>query len=124
MAQLILSNGETLVDQCWLDDARVTIGRAKGNRIAVNDPSVAETHASISHVGRDYSLEDLRGMVLSVNGSPEIFLTHLDELGPAVVEPRRGVFRLYFVDATHDASGVALGRIGVLGSGGSPGDGN
>ena len=39
MAKLILSNGETIVDQCWLDDTRVTIGRAKGNRIAVNDPA-------------------------------------------------------------------------------------
>lgn len=50
----------------------------------------------------------------------DVFLTHLDELGPAVVEPRRGVFRLYFVDATHDAMGVvSLGRLGILGSGGS-----
>jgi hypothetical protein len=55
----------------------------------------------------------------------DVFLTHLDELGPSIVEPRRGVFRLYFLDATHDATGVtALGRLGVLGSGGSPNVGN
>ena len=94
MAKLILSNGDTIVDQCWLDDARVTIGRAKGNRIAVNDPSVAETHASISHVGRDYILEDLRGMALNVNGSPmrRRILQHND-----VIE--LGTFHLRFVDS-------------------------
>ena len=94
MAKLILSSGETIVDQCWLDDARVTIGRAKGNRIAVNDPSVAETHASISHVGRDYILEDLRGLGLNVNGSPmrRRILQHND-----VVE--LGTFSLRFVDS-------------------------
>jgi Inner membrane component of T3SS, cytoplasmic domain len=94
MAKLILSNGETIVDQCWLDDARVTIGRAKGNRIAVNDPSVAETHASISHVGRDYILEDLRGMALNVNGSlmRRRILQHND-----VIE--LGTFNLRFVDS-------------------------
>ena len=94
MAKLILSSGETIVDQCWLDDARVTIGRAKGNRIAVNDPSVAETHASISHVGRDYILEDLRGMALNVNGSltRRRILQHND-----VIE--LGTFHLRFVDS-------------------------
>ena len=94
MAKLILSSGETIVDQCWLDDARVTIGRAKGNRIAVDDPSVAEAHASISHVGRDYILEDLRGMALSVNGSPmrRRILQHND-----VIE--LGTFHLRFVDS-------------------------
>ena len=94
MAKLILSSGETIVDQCWLDNARVTIGRARGNRIAVNDPSVAETHASISHVGRDYILEDLRGMALNVNGSlmRRRILQHND-----VIE--LGTFQLRFVDS-------------------------
>jgi hypothetical protein len=104
MAKLILSSGETIVDQCWLDDARITIGRAKGNRIAVNDPSVAETHASISHVGRDYILEDLRGMTLSVNGSPirHRILQHND-----VIE--LGTFNLRFVDSK-SSSDIELER--------------
>ena len=94
MAKLILSHGDTIVDQCWLDDARVTIGRAKGNRVAVNDPSVAETHASISHVGRDYILEDLRGLALNVNGAPmrRRILQHND-----VIE--LGTFQLRFIDS-------------------------
>jgi len=94
MAKLILSNGETIVDQCWLDDGRITIGRAKGNRISVNDPAVGETHASISSVGHDYILEDLRGMTLSVNGTAmqRRILQHND-----VVE--LGTFSLRFVDS-------------------------
>jgi hypothetical protein len=47
----------------------------------------------------------------------DAFLTHLDELGPAAVEVSPGVFRLYYVDATHDATPTfTLGRLGVLGS--------
>ena len=94
MAKLILSSGETIVDQCWLDETRVTIGRAKGNRVAVNDPSVAETHASISRVGRDYILEDLRGMALDVNGMPvrRRILQHNDVIA-------LGTFNLRFVDS-------------------------
>ena len=94
MAKLILSNGETIVDQCWLDDARVTIGHAKGNRIVVDDPGVAETHASIAHVGHDYILEDLRGLALTVNGTAmrRRILQHND-----VIE--LGTFHLRFVDS-------------------------
>ena len=45
------------------------------------------------------------------------FLSHLDELGPAAIETAGGVFRLYYVDATHDAEGTfTLGRLGVFGS--------
>jgi hypothetical protein len=48
----------------------------------------------------------------------DAFLTHLDELGPAAVELESGVFRLYYVDATHDATPTfSLGRLGVFGSG-------
>jgi hypothetical protein len=43
----------------------------------------------------------------------DVFLTHLDELAPSVIEPAGGVFRLYFIDGL----GGALGRLGVLGSG-------
>ena len=47
----------------------------------------------------------------------ESFLTHLDELGPATIETAPGVFRLYYVDARHDATPTfTLGRLGVLGS--------
>jgi len=45
------------------------------------------------------------------------FLTHRDELGPAAIETANGEFRLYYVDATHDATpAFTLGRLGVFGS--------
>jgi hypothetical protein len=50
----------------------------------------------------------------------DTFLTHLDELGPATVEPASGTFRMYYVEATHDANPIPafqLGRLGILGSG-------
>jgi pSer/pThr/pTyr-binding forkhead associated (FHA) protein len=86
MAKLVLSRSEAIVDQCFLDDARVTIGRAVGNRIVVDDPAVGDAHAAISAVGHDYILEDVCGMPLAVNGTPtrRRILQHGDvvELGP------------------------------------------
>ncbi len=47
----------------------------------------------------------------------EAFLDHRDELGPAAVDTGDDRFFLYYVDATHDMSGMfQLGRLGVLGS--------
>jgi hypothetical protein len=43
----------------------------------------------------------------------DVFLTHLDELGPATIETTSGVYRLYYVEARQPT----LGRLGVLGSG-------
>lgn len=70
MAKLVLSQSGSVVDQCFLDDARVTIGRASGNRIRVDDPAIGDTHATISAVGHDYILEDIGGAPLAVNGTP------------------------------------------------------
>jgi Inner membrane component of T3SS, cytoplasmic domain len=108
MAKLILSNGEAIVDQCWLDDARVTIGQGKGNRIAVNDPSVGQTHAAISAVGHDYILEDLRGMELTVNGTAmrRRILQHNDVVA-------LGAFSLRFVDSK-SSSEIDLERTMLL----------
>lgn len=47
----------------------------------------------------------------------EAFLDHHDELGPAVVETSDERFLMYYVDATHDMSGMfQLGRLDVFGS--------
>lgn len=94
MPKLILSNGETVVDQCWIEDARITIGRGKGNSISVEDPAVADSHASISAVGHDYILEDLRGMTQTVNGIPmrRRILQHNDVIV-------LGAFNLRYVDS-------------------------
>lgn len=48
----------------------------------------------------------------------EVFLEHRDELAPATVERAPGSFRLYFVDATHDATPTFTpGRLRALGAG-------
>lgn len=94
MPKLILSNGDMVVDQCWIDGGRITIGRAKGHRIAIDDPAVAESHCSISAVGHDYILEDLRGLTLDVNGAPvrRRILQHNDVV-------QLGTFNLRYVDS-------------------------
>ena len=95
MAKLVLSTKGAIVDQCWLDDARVTIGRGTGNRIVVDDPAVGEAHASVSAVGHDYILERLgSGSGIAVNGTPmqRRILQHGD-----VIE--LGEFRLKYVDS-------------------------
>jgi len=51
----------------------------------------------------------------------DVFLTHLDELAPGVVESSPDRFVLYFVDATHDDTQTFLGQLRLLGSGGSVG---
>ncbi len=104
MAKLVLSNEGTVVDQCFLDRDRVTIGRAAGNRIVVDDPAVGDEHAAISAVGNDYILEDLRGGTgLPVNGSvtPRRILQHNDVVA-------LGAFSLRYVDTK--ASEIDLDR--------------
>jgi hypothetical protein len=65
MAKLVLSTGGTIVHQCFLEQARITVGREAGNTIVVDDPAVSRAHAAITAVGNDYILEDLH----SVNGT-------------------------------------------------------
>jgi hypothetical protein len=70
MAKLVLSTEGAVVDQCFMDDALVTIGRGAYNRIVVDDPAIGVRHASISAVGHDYILEDLgSGAGIPVNGA-------------------------------------------------------
>src|SRR5262245_4154603 len=105
MAKLVLSNGGAIVDQCFLDDRRVTIGRGAGNRMVVDDPAVAETHAAISSVGHDYILEGLaKGGGILVNGRPtqRHILQHNDVIA-------LGVFHLRYVD-TRASSEIDLER--------------
>jgi hypothetical protein len=105
MAKLVLSSGGAIVDQRFLDDRRVTIGRGAGNKIVVDDPAVAQTHAAISAVGHDYILEDLAHQGgIAVNGKPtqRHILQHND-----VIE--LGVFHLRYID-TKASSEIDLER--------------
>lgn len=94
MAKLVLSSGGAIVDQWFLDDARVTVGRAADNRIVVNDAAIGERHAAIVPVGHDYILEALASGGVPVNGRAlgRHILQHND-----VIE--LGEFHLRFVDS-------------------------
>jgi pSer/pThr/pTyr-binding forkhead associated (FHA) protein len=65
MAKLVLSTGELIVCQCFIDKERLTVGRDAGNSIVVDDPAVSREHAAIVPLGNDHILEDLE----SANGT-------------------------------------------------------
>jgi hypothetical protein len=94
MAKLVLSNAGSIVDQWFLDDARVTVGRDAGNRVVVDDPTVRERHASIVSVGHDYILESVGSAGVPVNGRTlaRHILQHNDVID-------LGEFHLRFVDS-------------------------
>ncbi len=95
MAKLVLSTGGTIVDQRFLDDERVTIGRDATNTVVVDDPAVAGAHAAITVIGNDYILEDLGSAAgTNVNGVPaqRRVLQHGD-----VIE--LGAFHLRYLDS-------------------------
>ena len=94
MAKLVLSSDGAIVTQRFLDEESVTIGRAAGNDIVVDDPAVAALHASISVVGNDYILEGGGEVAVEVNGTLQArrILQHGD-----VVE--LGAYSLKYVDA-------------------------
>lgn len=60
MAKLVLSSGGSIVYQCFLDQARVTIGSERHNQVVIDDPAAEAEHAVIIPVGNDHILEDLR----------------------------------------------------------------
>lgn len=105
MAKLVLSREGSVVDQHFLDAARVTIGRDAQNALVVDDPAIRALHAAIVAVGKDYILEDLTGeQGVEVNGvtMPRRILQHGDVIG-------LGAFHLRYVD-TKASSEVDLER--------------
>jgi pSer/pThr/pTyr-binding forkhead associated (FHA) protein len=59
VAKLVLSVGSTVVNQCFVDKLRLTIGRDTHNPIVIDDPTVSREHAAILEVGNDHIVEDL-----------------------------------------------------------------
>ena len=59
MAKLVLSRSGSVVFQCFLDAARVGMGREATNQVVIDEPSVSAEHAAIIAVGKDHILEDL-----------------------------------------------------------------
>jgi len=59
MAKLVISRNETMLGSRFIEHARLTIGRASGNDIQLDDPSVSKLHAQVEVVGKDHILLDL-----------------------------------------------------------------
>jgi pSer/pThr/pTyr-binding forkhead associated (FHA) protein len=59
MAKLVLSSDGAVVQQCFVDRERLTIGRDTHNAVVIDDPAVSREHAAIVPVGNDHILEDL-----------------------------------------------------------------
>jgi hypothetical protein len=109
MAKLVLSTDGVVMDQRFLERARVTVGRDAANDIVVDDPAVRGLHAAIVVVGNDYILEDLVGeQGIAVNGTPvqRRILQHGDVVA-------LGSFHLRFVDAKR-SSEVDLERTVII----------
>jgi hypothetical protein len=105
MAKLVVSRDGAVVDQRFLERARVTIGRDPASDVIVDDPAVRGLHAAIVAVGNDYILEDLVGeRGIDVNGTPMArrILQHGDVVA-------LGAYHVRFVDAK-GASEIDLER--------------
>jgi len=105
MAKLVLSTGGRIVHQCFLEQARVTVGREAGNDIVVEDPAVSRAHAAITAVGNDYILEDLHsvnGTIVNGTTVQRRILQHGDVIA-------LGAFHLRYVDSK-SSSDIELER--------------
>lgn len=105
MAKLVVSSNGAVVDQRFLDQGRITIGRDPGNELVIDDPAVRALHAAIVSVGKDYIFEDLTGeQGAEINGvsTQRRILQHGDVL-------TLGVYHLRYIDSKA-ASEIELER--------------
>jgi hypothetical protein len=109
VAKLVLSLNGAVVDQRFLERARLTIGRDPASALVVDDPAVRGLQAAIVAVGNDYIVEDLVGEEgIDVNGKRmhRRILQHGDVLV-------LGAYHLRFVDAK-GASEIDLERTMII----------
>ncbi len=59
MAKIVISKNDNMLGSRFLDNARISIGRASGNDIQLDDVSVSKQHAVIEIVGMDHILLDM-----------------------------------------------------------------
>lgn len=59
MAKLVISRNSTMLGSRFIEATRLSIGRASGNDVQLDDPSVSKQHALIDVVGNDHILVDL-----------------------------------------------------------------
>ncbi|UCV03249.1 FHA domain-containing protein [Dechloromonas denitrificans] len=71
MAKLVLSLNGNLLNQYFIDQTTLSIGRDSGNDIVINDALLSREHARIVCFGEDHIVEDLGSSNgSSVNGCP------------------------------------------------------
>jgi hypothetical protein len=59
VAKLVVSRGGAALGSWFIEDERITIGRAEGAGIRLEDSAVSKQHAAIEMVGNDHILQDL-----------------------------------------------------------------
>lgn len=94
MAKLVISKSDNMLGSRFLDNARISIGRASGNDIQLDDAAVSKQHAVIEVVGKDHILLDMgssNGTFVNGTRVSRHLLRHGD-----VVEVRD--FQLRYVD--------------------------
>jgi len=86
LAKLVLSLNGTVLNQRFVDQSCLTIGRGADNDIVIDDPLLSRAHARVVSIGDDQIIEDLQSSNGTlVNGRPLVrqILQHHDiiELG-------------------------------------------
>lgn len=83
MAKIVLSKGDTVIQEMVIRKERVTIGRSAQNDMIINDIAVSGQHAVIVTLNHDSFLEDMNSTNgTKVNGQPvkKHFLQHADSI--------------------------------------------
>lgn len=94
MAKLVISKSDNMLGSRFLDNVRISIGRASGNDIQLDDAAVSKQHAMIEVVGKDHILIDMgssNGTFVNGDRVSRHMLRHGD-----VIEVRD--FQLRYVD--------------------------
>lgn len=71
MAKLVLSSGGNVLNQYFIGEETLRIGRGPGNEIVIDDPAISREQARIIAVGNDHIVEDLGSSNgTHLNGTP------------------------------------------------------
>src|SRR6266446_2957559 len=96
MAKLVLSSDGTILQQCFIEKDRTTIGRGPASDLVIDDPAVSRAHAAVITVGNDQTVEDLGAANgISVNGKR--ITRHLLEHGDLI---EIGTFQIRYLNSS------------------------
>jgi hypothetical protein len=84
LAKLVLSLNGSVLNQVFIDQACLTIGRGTDNDIVIADPLLSRLHARVVSVGEDHIVEDLQssnGTLVNGRALVRKILRHRDVVG-------------------------------------------